>query len=160
MDPLGRNVTTEIRALEDYRAQRPNLTSASIAPPTVAMTSAALAEDEGIVSLGLDRSGLMMIGIVPSDRDAPSWTELRSEITHGNVAKLFQDGDDLVSGWMLELASRAPVRPRVSFERLLRNVDDALGASLARFASAHGLRRLTVVPHRLLHRRSAAGARH
>jgi CHAT domain-containing protein/tetratricopeptide (TPR) repeat protein len=151
VDPLGRDLTAEIRALEDYRAQRPDLTLGSIAPPTVAQASAALAEHEGIVSLGVDRSGLMMIGIVRGDRDAPSWTELRPELTYPKVLELFQDGDEPVSGWLLELAARAPVRPRPSLERLLRNVDDAFGASLARFAAAHDLRRLTVVPHRLLH---------
>jgi CHAT domain-containing protein len=151
VDPLGRDLTSEIRALEDYRAQRPDLTLASIAPPTTSQIRAMLAESEGIVSIGVDRSGLMMIGMVSGDSEDPSWTELRSELTYSKVFKLFQDGDEQISGWILELASRGPVQPKPALERMLRNVDDALGTSLARFAATHGLRRLTVVPHRLLH---------
>jgi CHAT domain-containing protein len=151
MDPLGRDLTAEIRALEEYREQRPDLAAASVAPPTIAQASAALAEHEGIVSLGVDRSGLMMIGIVRGDGESPSWTELRPDLTYPRVMKLFQDGDELVSGWILELASRGPVRPRPSLDRMLEGIDAALGTSLARFAAAHGLGKITVVPHRLLH---------
>ena len=151
VDPLGRDLTAEIRVLEHYRAQLPDLALASIAPPMVAEASAALVEHEGIVSLGVDGYGLMMIGIVRGDKESPSWTELHPELTYPDVLKLFRDGDEPLSGWLLELASRAPVRPRRSLERLLRNVDDAFGASLACFAAAHDLRRLTVVPHLVLH---------
>lgn len=151
VDPLGRDLTAEIRALEQYRAQRPDLALASIAPPTIAEASAKLAEGEGIVSLGISGYGLMMIGIVRGDTGSPRWTALLPELNYPAVLRLFGDGGEILSGWLLELASRAPVRPRRSLERLLRNVDAALGASLARFAAAHGLRRLTVVPHVALH---------
>lgn len=142
-DPLGFALSAEIRALEDLRAQRPNLSSMAIAPPMIAQVGAALSEREGIVSLGILPSGLMMVGIVRGDRDAPSWSKLDPDLGYVSAVKLFHR-------WLLELVAHATLEPRSSLDAMLGKVDTGVGRYLAHFAATHDLKKLTVVPHRFL----------
>ena len=146
-DPLGFALSAEIRALEDLRAKRPILSAMTIAPPTIAQISAALSEQEGIVSLGILPSGLMMAGILRGDRAAPSWFALDRGLDPRALAQLFLRYD--ASGKLFDIINPARLAPE-SLNALLDRVNTTVGQHLARFAAAHHLRKLTVVPHRVL----------
>lgn len=146
-DPLGFDLSAEIRALEDLRAKRPTLSAMTIALPTIAQISAALSEQEGIVSLGILPSGLMMAGIIRGDRAAPSWFALDHDLDPRALFQLFLHYD--ASGTLFDIINPARLTPE-SLNAWLDKVNTTVGHHLARFAAAHNLRKLTVVPHRVL----------
>jgi len=155
-DPLGARVTRHTRLLEDYRRLRPELAPAALAPPSIERVAAELAPGEAVVCLAAGFAGLLVLAIVPGDRDVPGVRIDLSDLPHDRVVRLFSGSgarpdEDAIAGWMLELAARDPVDPLPALDGLLDRLDDALGVRLRAALDPHDIGKVTIVPHRVLH---------
>ena len=149
-DPLGARLSSATRALEGYRRARPDLGSAHLAPPSVAEVGAMLDADEALVCLASSFKGLLVGVILPGDDVEPSGKFLLEELPGHKVVELMFTSEEM-SGWALELAALDPIDPEPALEAFIARCDAAFGKLLADFLGAHGVRRVTIVPHRLLH---------
>ena len=150
LDPLGARISRQAQLLEEYRTKRPDLATASLAQPGLAELSGVLEDGEALVCMGSGFRGLLIGVIVGGDRVKPSGQMLIEELTQAGVTSLFTDGKEL-GGWALELAALEPVDPERALIAMLDAVDRAFGERIAAFVRARSIRKVTFVPHRMLH---------
>ncbi|MBL8927835.1 MAG: CHAT domain-containing protein [Pseudonocardia sp.] len=149
-DRLVADVDPENRLLEAYRRVRPDLAPALLASPTVAEVAAVLDESEVVVVLGVTRHSTVVAAIVAEDRDHPASTVQLSDwpLKRWGTAV----GGDTTTGWAYALgAPESDIDRPSSLDGLLATVEEVLGPILRQVAGPLGGRRVTIVPHGLLH---------
>ena len=135
--------------LEEYRSLRVELPAEPSPSPGVTDLASLLRGDEAVAVLGIGAGGTIVALVTAGDREAPTYAEVIEDWDSERWMSLFADGD---RGWALGLArARAGAELGEELDRLLISVDEPIGSRLARALDGRGIRRLTVVPHRMLH---------
>jgi tetratricopeptide (TPR) repeat protein/CHAT domain-containing protein len=151
-DP-GRGVqaSPQSRLLEAYRQVRTSLSPDDMDSPGIAGIAGLLGEEEAVAVLGLCSSpvGVLLAVICPGDAHVPTGREVLSTSTAQKLVKSFIEP---ASGWLIALTTPGiGVEPRPALRQLTEVVDSVIGAPLRRMLADRTVRRLTVIPHSLLH---------
>ena len=135
--------------LETYRQSREKIGFDKLQSPDLADIAARLATDEAVVVLGVGPDGMLMSVIRPGDEDHPYAHQLFSS---EDRARLFRALTDMQKGWFIALGfGSAFVEPRTALLHLLDKVDEIIGQPLAALLKPMPVRRLTIIPHNVLH---------
>ncbi len=151
-DPArGIQASSQSRLLEAYRQVRTSLSPDDMDSPGIADIAELLDEEEAVAVLGLCTRpvGVLLAVICPGDTHVPTGCEVLPVSASQELVTSFIEP---TSGWLIAL--RAPgigVEPRPSLEQLIDAVDSVIGTPLRRMLADRTVRRLTVIPHHLLH---------
>ena len=136
------------RLLEAYRQVRNELSAEDMDSPGIADIAGVLDAHEAVAVLGLCRGSVLLAVICPGDTHAPTGCEV---VPTSAVQKLVSSVIE-PTGWLVALnVSGIGVEPRPALGRLIEAADSVIGAPLRRMVADRGVRRLTVIPHSLLH---------
>jgi len=148
-DLLARGETAQGRLLEAYRRALPELPATLLDGPSVASIAAALRPGEAAVLLGMTFASTLILVVTRDDAGAPTAAITRDDWPRDRWLELF--GSDQEPSWAYALADdEGAIDARAALDRLLAGVDDAL-APLEAILDEHGIERVAVVPHGLLH---------
>ncbi|HEU0305063.1 MAG TPA: CHAT domain-containing protein [Gaiellaceae bacterium] len=147
----GIQASPQSRLLEAYRQVRTSLSPDDMDSPGIGDIAGLLDQEEAVAVLGLCTRpvGVLLAVICPGDARAPTG---RAVLPVSAAQELVRSFIDPVQGWLIAL--RAPgigVEPRPSLGQLIDAVDSVIGAPLRRMLADRTVRRLTVIPHSLLH---------
>ena len=146
LSPAGGEELAQL--LETYRQTREKVPADGLRRPGVAEVASVLDGDEAVAVVGMAAQGLLLLVIRQGDREEPSHGEVCPPGDSGRMVEALVDG---AAGWMVALGAVASVEPRRSIVQLLRTADEVLGARIATALRGACVRRLTVVPHNMLH---------
>ena len=143
----GIQASPQSRLLEAYRRVRASLSPDDMNSPGIADIAGLLGEEEAVAVLGLCRGSVLLAVIGPGDANAPTGCEVVPRSATQTLLSSFIDPN----GWLVALnAPGIGVEPRPALDRLIDAADSVIGGPLRRMLDDRS-RRLTVVPHGLLH---------
>jgi tetratricopeptide (TPR) repeat protein len=146
-DPRRQKPVEEL--LETYRQARAKIGDEDVPRPGVAEIADVLGDDEAAVVLGVGKRGTILAVIRRGDGPEPMHGEILAEDVQ---RELYAELLDHSTGWWTWLGFRmAFIEPRRALVRLLRTADRLVGERLAEVLAGSKVRRVTVVPHELLH---------
>ena len=150
VDPLATGVTPETSLLEAYRKLRPQLEGDALATPSFAELARVLAADEAALILGQGSEGALVVAVRAHDITTPAFARVVPMPLSRWAAVLAPERREGY-GWLTALmlgGDRAEVAAAL---RRLLDVADELVRTAAGELYSDGVRRVVVVPHRLLH---------
>ena len=173
-DWVGQEVSLHSKILEEYRTQRPELPEGLLESPSIREISASLAKDEAVVILGLSFKGMLLAVVLPGDEDLPTGRFLLDDWSRSRVTQVFmgqiddwhvvteEDGDHLVFsgeqyGWLFVVRAHGTMHEAMrivhkkALDKLLTDMEEAIGKPLASFLKSKAVRRITIIPHLWLH---------
>jgi tetratricopeptide (TPR) repeat protein len=146
-DPRRQKSVEEL--LETYRQARAKIGDEDVPRPGVAEIADVLGDDEAAVVLGVGKAETILAVIRRGDGPEPMHGEILAEDVR---RELYAELLDLSTGWWTWLGFRSAwIEPRRALVRLLHTVDRLVGKRLAEVLAGSNVRRVTVVPHELLH---------
>ena len=135
----------ETRVLEEYRRQR---FDAPIRLEHACLRDMAsrLQPREALVLFGVSHRGLLIAVVCPGDLTEPSGRFHLADWPERRIVRALM-GPEL-DGWVMALGGRVspPLDPHEPLERILRDLDEPIGATLGAFAREQGLHHLTLMP--------------
>nr|QNO48428.1 hypothetical protein HCMIGFPE_00001 [Methanosarcinales archaeon ANME-2c ERB4]QNO48475.1 hypothetical protein PDFDOJNE_00005 [Methanosarcinales archaeon ANME-2c ERB4] len=146
-DWLGEQISLQSRVLEEYRKQRPVLSSKLLISPSISEIATSLVQDEAVVMMGLSFKGTMIAVICPGDENMPSGHFLFEDWTKGKLAGFLTGGED-EDGWLF--ANGAPelmIDRQQALDKLIDGFEEAIGKPLGSFLKHKGVHRVTIIPH-------------
>jgi CHAT domain-containing protein len=147
-DWIGAELSAQTRVLEEYRRVRTALPHDLAVNPTLQDIAGSLAEGEMALLFGLSFKGTVIAGVIRDDRTTPSLTLVCPDLKWNWVVQQLLDED--LDGFLLVLQAGEDIcDPRAPLDRLLTEIDKALGAPLAALLSGRSVNRLVFVPHTL-----------
>lgn len=148
VDPLAAGVTPQASLLEAYRKLRPQLDGDALATPSLTDLAGVLAADEAALILGQRSEGAMVVAVRPGDSATPAIARV-VPITADRWVDVLAPEEGY--GWLTALEARADRAEVATALRRMLEVADELVRTVADELHSDGVRRLVVVPHRLLH---------
>ena len=144
LDFAARREASRAELLERYRHVRARLDPSRLASVSARDVAAVLEPGEAVVALRFHFAGSVAVAVAPGDEAGL----LLEDFGARQWLELFASGEEfltaLVEPW-------AGVDPEPGLAQILAGVDDLLGDWLRELVAKHGLRRLTLVPDRMLH---------
>ena len=144
LDFAARREASRAELLERYRHVRARLDPSRLASVSARDVAAVLEPGEAVVALRFHFAGSVAVAVAPGDETGL----LLEDFGARQWLELFASGEEfltaLVEPW-------AGVDPEPGLAQILAGVDDLLGDWLRELVAKHGLRRLTLVPDRMLH---------
>ena len=135
--------------LEAYRQAREKIGFEKLDSPDLADIAARLAMDEAVVVLGVGPDSMQMSVIRAGDEEHPHAYQLFSL---QDRARFFKALTDTQKGWLIALGFGSNfAEPRTALLHLLDTVDKIIGQPLAALLKEMPVRRLTIIPHDVLH---------
>lgn len=149
-DWLGHDLAPDAALREAYRQALPRLDASSWQMPALDDVADALRPGEVLLSLGQTWAGLLAALIARGDA-TPAWTQWRRDVDESWILARLAADEEGRDGLLVELerVTDLPAQ-RAALERLLTDLDEALGAPVAAAMRQLGAHRLVVVPHRFL----------
>jgi tetratricopeptide (TPR) repeat protein/CHAT domain-containing protein len=147
----GVQPSPQSRLLEAYRQVRVELGSEYMQSPGIAEIAGLLGEDEAVAVLGLcsKPAGVLLAVIVAGDEGVPSGATVLAPAEAQKLVRAFVAPG---SGWLIALnLPGIGIEPRASLGHLIETADAVIGVPLRRLLVGRAVRRLTVIPHGLLH---------
>jgi hypothetical protein len=142
-DRVGVSLSARTATLEQYRRAREQA-SVALSHPDVQALGAALLPGEAVAIVGLSHHGLM-IAVVCAGDVAPSGRFHFEQWTESRVVKLLVGRE--LDGWLMALGGRIdPIDLNAPLERVLREMNRAIGIPLGKFAREHDVTLLTILP--------------
>jgi CHAT domain-containing protein len=148
VDPLAAGVTPQASLLEAYRSLRPRLELDALATPSLTDVAAVLRPDEAALLLGFKWDLTLVAAVRNGDTAAPRIAR-RIRIGGDRWASVFAPQDDY--GWLTALAAGLDRDACAAALRPLLGLCDELLGDIAEELYTDGVRRLVIVPHRVLH---------
>ena len=148
VDPLATGVSPRTSLVEAYRRLRPRLEEDGLSTPSLAEVARVLANDEAALILGHHYETAMVVAVRSDDTTTPTMARFVPLVV-GRLVEVLAPNEG--HGWLTAIAAGAERAEVEAGLRRLLDVADELVRTTADELYAAGVRRLVVVPHRLLH---------